>query len=307
MIFGFLANGLIGQTDSTAVDSVYLPLMDSLKLNDSLPVNDSSLLDPDFLTQEDSLLEGTGDSTTLVVRDTLAQVEVGSDSLSGRLKEMRPPAKKKFEIGDYKPEFIKTKEKARLRLKFPWRESVDVPIPKGFLPSPWTEVPDPDVSWQRALMFPGLGQVYNRSSWKVPIFYLGYGAVGGWMAYTQSQYSLYQTAFFCFENGCTIPSQAVGDGEGLRTQRESWRQRRDQAILIIIAWHGISAVEAYVDAHLKDFDVSDDLSFKMGPTMISGPAPALGMGLSFRFENKKNTLEYVKNSSPWIWKNGQGR
>lgn len=297
VIFGFLGNALLGQTDSIVVETVDVLLTDSLETDsllidslesDSLLIDsldslltDSLLTDSMELPEPDSLLQGLQDSTDLIQEDSAFVASPSGDSAISDLKDLARSPKKKFRIQDYKPLFIKTEEKATLRLSFPWRESVTVPIPKGFLPSPWTDVPDPDVAWQRALMFPGLGQVYNRSSWKVPIFYLGYAAVGGWMAFTQSQYSLYQTAFFCFENGCTIPAQAIGDGQGLRTQRESWRQRRDQAILIIIAWHGISAVESYVDAHLKDFDVSEDLGFKMAPAVISGPAPAFGLGLNF--------------------------
>ncbi|MCI4667488.1 MAG: DUF5683 domain-containing protein [Bacteroidia bacterium] len=229
------------------------------------------------------------------------------------VKEIFPSkkGKKSISIKKYAPEIFETEKATKLKLKFPWREDINVPVPKGFLPSPWTDTPDPDVSWQRALMFPGLGQVYNRSGWKVPIFYLGYGAVGGWLAYTQSRYTLFQRAFFCSEpqNVCEIPTAAegLGDGEGLRRQRESWRQRRDQAILIMIAWHGISAVEAYVDAHLKDFDVSDELSLKMGPSVIAAPTTSVGVGLTFSFDKKNKNLIYAKDRTPGIWTNGQSR
>lgn len=235
-----------------------------------------------------SLLHAQTDS--LVVDSAMVGDSLGIDSLElegleNGLISYIPTSNTPFlkKLQKQLPEIKRKNEKAYLRLHFPWRDDVDVLVPKGFLPAPWTDTPDPDVAWQRSLIFPGLGQVYNRSGWKVPIFYAGYAAVGGWLAFTNSQYSLYQRAFFCSENGCTIPDGANGDGEGLRTQRESWRQRRDQAVLILIAWHGIGAIEAYVDAHLKDFDVSDDLAIKMKPAFIPALSPSIGFGLSLDF------------------------
>jgi len=245
--------------------------------------------------QADSL---RGEFSKPLAKDSMEKREApgsGSPSLTDQIK-------------DELPQVVTENDKKKLKLSFPWRDDIFIPLPKALFPAPWTESPDPTVAWQRSLMFPGLGQVYNRSGWKVPIFYTGYAAIGGWLAFTNSQYSLYRRAFFCFENGCERPEGVVGDGQGLRRQRETWRQRRDQAILILIAWHGIGAVEAYVDAHLKDFDVSEDLSLKLGPTWIEGPIPGPGIGLSFTFHSKKShNIHAIKASPDWIRANGKGR
>ena len=75
----------------------------------------------------------------------------------------------------------------------------------------------------------------------------------------------------------------------LKNLRDAYRRNRDLSILLTIAVYAFQAIDAHVDAHLKDFDVSDDLTVSLEPmfdttyTQISGTQPAFGFNLNIRF------------------------
>ncbi|MEL6674482.1 MAG: DUF5683 domain-containing protein [Bacteroidota bacterium] len=194
----------------------------------------------------------------------------------------------------YQPKVLAEGKKTKLKLVFPGVEDpVVIPWPKGFtnvgLPPPY----DPQVAYQRALLIPGYGQAYNRAYWKIPIFYAGYAAALGWISYTQSQYIRFRRGYFWEVD--TDPAsfdqelRDQFDAQGMRTQREQFRKWRDYGFLALIGWHGLTALEAYVDAHLNGFDVSEDLSLKLGPSWsqpsLASPTSSLwpGLQLSIRF------------------------
>lgn len=189
------------------------------------------------------------------------------------------------------PELYEEDKKMRLRLKFPWRNDIVLPFPKGVLPAPRPPPFDPVVAWQRSLMIPTWGQIYNRRYWKVPIFLAGYGGAIWWANFNQQQYVLYGNAYTCkvnstSDNPCDPGEQfSTLDAQGIRTRRNSFRQNRDYAMIGVIGWHLISVAEAFVDAHLRGFDVSDDLSlFQIKPMIepISLSNGAVGAGLGLR-------------------------
>lgn len=228
------------------------------------PRPDSNVLNP-FLY---------GDSTELL------GLPSGKPSLKVRAREawlaIRPSV----------PHTYQDVDTVKLSLRAPWREdSFSVAVPKVFLATGTPPPYDPQVAWQRSFLIPGWGQAYNRSLWKVPLFYVGYVGIYGWITFNQQQYLRYRAAFICAELnevGCTIPDDIsnVGDDRGIRTRRDNFRNARDQGFLILAGWHVLQVAEAYVNAHLKDFDVSKDLTFRAGPQpMQVGAARGMGLGL----------------------------
>lgn len=136
---------------------------------------------------------------------------------------------------------------------------------------------DPKIAWKRALLFPGGGQLYNRSYWKVPIVYAGLGGLVFWIWYNNVYYQSFNTSYITKYNGGQVLSIKVPFGEtsverltanDFLNARDASRKSRDQAVLFLLGAYGLSAVEAYVDAHLKNFDVSEDLSLHISPGMI---------------------------------------
>jgi hypothetical protein len=103
-------------------------------------------------------------------------------------------------------------------------------------------------------ILPGLGQFYNKSYWKIPIIW----AVGGYFVYeivkNNNSYVDYRDAY---ANSQT-PVNPNGD-QRLKILRDFYRDQRDQFYLWAGLTYLINIVDAYVDAHLFDFDVSDKI------------------------------------------------
>jgi len=114
-----------------------------------------------------------------------------------------------------------------------------------------------------SMAFPGLGQYYTESYWKIPIFTGGTVAGIVLLLDNHTSYRDADAAYFAAVNA----GESAAVTARLLRQRESYRDNRDVAGLAIIATYAVAAIDAYVGAHLFDFDVSDDLSMQLLPTV----------------------------------------
>jgi len=143
------------------------------------------------------------------------------------------------------------------------------------------------IAWKRSLILPGWGQYTNGGLWwiKVPIIYGGF--VGGGLTFNYWQW--YYKEFlgelqFREKNGQPSNHESLGinsnwDVQGLVKQKDYARRNRDLTILVTLGWYGLNVVEAYVDSILKNrWNISNDLSFKVSPTLIPNYAYTPGMG-----------------------------
>jgi hypothetical protein len=152
----------------------------------------------------------------------------------------------------------------------------------------------------RSLVLPGWGQAYNKKYWKIPIVYGALGVSAGIFFYNLSNYkeirfaynakykaslpeynplSNYAGPFRDTTDLIKIKSDlALIDVNSLRSFRDEFRSNIDYSVLAFLLLWGLNVVDATVDAHLKTFDVSPDLSFKikLGPSQMAGTT-----GLSF--------------------------
>jgi hypothetical protein len=147
-------------------------------------------------------------------------------------------------------------------------------------------VPHPRSVMFRSLILPGWGQVTNRQIWKVPVVYALLGGLTYYSIYSHGMYTDYRAAYYNiatgnddFRFGPTPPRLAGVPPESLRDTRNFFRNRRDFTFILIGLAYGLNVLDAYIFAHFRDFDVSDDLSH------ISGlhPEPFSSAVLSFRF------------------------
>ena len=147
-------------------------------------------------------------------------------------------------------------------------------------------------------MVPGLGQIYNKRYWKVPIVY---GAIGGSIyAYTwnNDNYQRFRTAFkrrqagftddeFYDINGDNSPTDPPDlDAGDLENQQERFQRDRDLWLVVSIALYALNIVDANVDAHLKQFNIDDDLSIDFEPFLDLNEVtndPTYGMALTIKF------------------------
>ena len=143
---------------------------------------------------------------------------------------------------------------------------------------------------------PGLGQIYNRKWWKVPIVYAGLGGIGYFSYRNFSEYRSYLHAYEYktgdLPEGVTLTdyetqlANKYAEGQ-LQTYKESYRRNFELFTILTVAWYGLNIIDAVVDGHLYTYDISDDLSINVDPylrpteTLVPMPQYAQ-VGLSFK-------------------------
>jgi len=143
---------------------------------------------------------------------------------------------------------------------------------------------------------PGLGQIYNRKWWKVPIVYAGLGGLG-YLSYRN--YSEYRSYLHAYEyktgdlpEGVTLNEHETELAERyaagqLQTYKESYRRDFEFYTILTAVWYGLNIVDACVDGHLYTYDISDDLSLSVDPYLHPVQTPVMmpqyaQVGLSFQ-------------------------
>jgi hypothetical protein len=137
---------------------------------------------------------------------------------------------------------------------------------------------------------PGLGQAYNRKLLKIPIIYAGLGGFGYMFVVNNEQYNFYRKNLIREADGDpnTINTTRY-DQNQLQTQKIIYRKRRDIAAVGIVIIYILNIIDANVDAHLKTFDVSDDLSLRIEPWQSSyytGNSFGIATGFSIKLNLK---------------------
>ena len=143
---------------------------------------------------------------------------------------------------------------------------------------------------------PGLGQIYNRKWWKVPIVYAGLGGIGYFSYRNFSEYRSYLHAYEYktgdLPEGVTLTdyetqlANKYAEGQ-LQTYKESYRRNFELFTILTVAWYGLNIIDAVVDGHLYTYDISDDLSINVDPYLrpVETPVPMPQypqVGLSFK-------------------------
>ena len=161
--------------------------------------------------------------------------------------------------------------------------------------------PNPTKAVIYSAIFPGLGQVYNKKYWKLPIVYGGFLGFSYAISWNGRYYTDYSNGYKdIMDDDPTTDSwknflpygqdPETVDQEWLKTvlkrRKDFYRRYRDLSIIGTVAMYALSMVDAYVDAQLFDFDMSPDLSFRVEPTIIQKTdylANSFGIQCSFHF------------------------
>ena len=148
--------------------------------------------------------------------------------------------------------------------------------------------PDANKAVWLGVIFPGAGQIYNKSYWKLPIVYGAFMGCGYAINWTSNRHSNYKTAYLDLYNDIQAgtvsedPSKSyiavIPDGYNLervggqdrwmntlKNQQNIYRRYRDYSILATVVVYALSLVDAYVDAQLFDYDISPDLTLNVEP------------------------------------------
>ncbi|MDE5962490.1 MAG: hypothetical protein K2G58_00390, partial [Alistipes sp.] len=151
-----------------------------------------------------------------------------------------------------------------------------------------------------ACIFPGAGQIYNRSYWKVPFVVGGFASMIYCIDWNNRGYQRFKKAYALladydqhpelYPDGPTDEFHGRYSADFIRNLRNNYRRNRDLCIIITGALYILQIVDAHVDAHLKDYDISDDLSMNLEPLVdytyvptLQSNRPVFGFNLSLKF------------------------
>jgi hypothetical protein len=155
----------------------------------------------------------------------------------------------------------------------------------------------------KSLMVPGWGQIYNRQYWKLPLVAGAFVSLGMIANYNHVRYKKYRNYYYVVsphsDDPKYVPPATVPvpyedgvtrdlDVNQLKRINDGFRRNRDFTYIgMVLAW-ALNVVDANVSAHLKTFDVSDELSFRVKPIMEMDPfSQGMVSGLSLSFNFKK--------------------
>jgi hypothetical protein len=143
-----------------------------------------------------------------------------------------------------------------------------------------------------SLIIPGGGQFYNRRYWKVPLIVGGEAAAFWWLFRNSSKYNEWQTAYLQLLKGERDNYLGVTDSGRAKIIRDGFLKQKEYAYIIVLLAHLFNVFEAFIDRHLIDFDVSDDLSYipKINPSLSS----TLPVGLTLSWSLNSNKKKHLK-------------
>ena len=144
--------------------------------------------------------------------------------------------------------------------------------------------PNPKRAMWLAIVLPGAGQIYNRKYWKLPLVYGGFVGCAYAMRWNNQMYRDYSQAYMdLMDNdpntqsynqflhlGVKIDETNIDRYKTLfKNRKDRFRRWRDLSVFCMIGVYALSIVDAYVDASLSEFDISNNLSLRVEPTIIN--------------------------------------
>lgn len=186
-------------------------------------------------------------------------------------------------------------------------ESFDVNTPSVVKDDEWDAVrvitfnPDPTRAVWMSALFPGLGQLYNRRYWKLPIIVGGFMGLGYATSWNNSMLRDYTRAYAdLMDNDPSTKSYmnffppTTGEQDlnktwlqnVLKSRKDYYRRNRDLCIISMVGVYLLAMVDAYVDASLSHFDISPQLSMNVAPAVIQDSRdqlPSIGLQWALNF------------------------
>jgi hypothetical protein len=152
--------------------------------------------------------------------------------------------------------------------------------------------PNPKTATWLALIVPGGGQIYNRKYWKLPIVYGGFMGCIYALSWNGQMYSDYKRAYIdIMDNDPNtdsyvdmLPPKFDVDSNidwlksVLKNRKDRYRRYRDMSIFAFAGVYLVSVIDAYVDAELSHFDISEDLSLQFSPEILDSKSGKSSLG-----------------------------
>ena len=146
--------------------------------------------------------------------------------------------------------------------------------------------PDPGKATVYSILFPGMGQIYNGEYWKIPIYW---GAIAGGVYFYSDNKRNYERYKWIYDQASSTDPDVEKppvSAENALYYRDMFRRYRDYSILATALFYVIQVVDANVFAYMQDFEIDDDITLRVEPTVITpdyAQAPGMGLGLTLRF------------------------
>jgi hypothetical protein len=165
-------------------------------------------------------------------------------------------------------------------------------------------VPDPMRATMLAVAFPGLGQIYTRKYWKLPLVYAGFGALIYSVQFNSTNYITYIKAYQDFTDLIPAtdsylklikadpstydpvlypesynPANAQYYKDGMLRMVDYYKRYRDLSYIGIAGWYLLTILDANVDASLFNYDISNNLNLTVMPLQLPLPGGYVGAGL----------------------------
>ena len=143
--------------------------------------------------------------------------------------------------------------------------------------------PNPTKAVLYSVFFPGLGQLYNRKYWKLPIVYGGFIGCAYAITWNGTQYNDYRKAYQDINNGGSswhnylpvgVDPESLTQSQmsyyisAFKNKKDFYRRNRDLSIIVTVGLYALCMLDAYVDAQLFDFDINPDLSMRIEPVFF---------------------------------------
>lgn len=145
---------------------------------------------------------------------------------------------------------------------------------------------DPRKALLYAAVVPGLGQIYTKKYWKLPLVYGGFFGIGYAINFYQGNYKKYKVQlFYNLDNGLEEDTDKTNDPNAyttgqLRTIVDKSRRERDFWTIMMGAMYILQIVDAHVDAHLKEFDLNPNLKVSIQPSVTQDQLMGRQNGMS---------------------------
>lgn len=131
---------------------------------------------------------------------------------------------------------------------------------------------------------PGLGQAYNRKYWKIPVVYAGLATCGYFIRDNAQNHRFYRDNLIAeLDNNPATINTSGESVNNLRQLVDDYRRWLDLSVISLAVVYALNIIDAHVDAHLFDFDVSDDLTFQIHPTAVPTDRVNAGVRLVINF------------------------
>lgn len=146
------------------------------------------------------------------------------------------------------------------------------------------KVHSPKKATIRSAILPGWGQVYNKKTWKLPIVYGGIGTCAYFIDRNTKKYKLYRNALIAeYDQDPNTVNNTIYNASQLELLSDDYRRLLDLSYICLAAVYVLNIIDANVDAHLFTYDIGEDISMNVRPSLIQTDRVNTGIGLTINF------------------------